>query len=337
MLRLLVIATSLFFLSACGGGSGSVKNNETPYLSANASSLKVDASSASSISSSISSVSSSAATSSDAASAGLYGLYVSLQMGRDDQLLGNTTREEQFLKFVADNGFNYLIFYELEGTEPESTKAKQFASLISRAKLNAGVTQVAAALGDADEAETVVAYNTGRPASERIDVLNVEYEFWNKTNRNIEFANTISILERFNKAASANQLMTEIYIGWVDANEAVSLANVTDRILVHYYRVDEVDIIRYGIERLEGLAAASRKVKVAPIFSAEGPKNTYDAPFMGCWLEKNSNQQAFNAWKEQYDSLDKPWKENLEIVGSTWFVYDKFLDVGIGPKNGCSQ
>jgi hypothetical protein len=334
MLRLFVIASSLFFLSACGGGSSSVKNNETSLNSSNAS---VDSSTASSISSSVSSVSSSAAASSDAATAGLYGLYVSLHMGREDQLLGNAAREEQFLKFVADNGFNYLIFYELEGMEPDSVKAKQFASLVGRAKSNAGVTQVAAALGDADQADVVVAYNNGHPASERIDVLNVEYEFWNKSNRKVEFANTISMLERFNAAASANNLTTEIYIGWVDAIEAVSLANVTDRILVHYYRENEIDIINYGIERLEWMAAASRKVKVAPIFSAEGPKNTYDAPFMGCWLEKNGNQQAFKAWKEQYDALDKPWKENLEIVGSTWFIYDKFLDVGIGPENGCSQ
>lgn len=337
MVRFLVVILAVAtVLSACGGGSGSVKNSNSAFISASSSSIKS--------SSVASSASSSLATSSDSTGSSvaaiqpdenLYGLYVSLHMGRNDQLLGNTQREDQFIQFVRDNSFNYLIFYELEGLDPRSLKALQFAALIKRAKTTAGVTQVAAALGDASEAETVVAYNEGRSASERIDVLNVEYEFWNKTDRSTEFSKTISMLEHFQSVALANNLTTEIYIGWITATEAVSLANVTDRILVHYYRPNDVNIIDFGLERLEWLAAASRKVKVAPIFSNEGPNNTADLPFMGCWLEQNTNQQAFKSWKTQYDALDKQWKENIEVVGATWFIYDKFLDVGIGASNGC--
>lgn len=337
MLRHVIIFSSVIFLAACGGGSGAIKNNGGSYVSASTSSVASSSAGVSSVSSAgVSSGASSSAIANET-TASFYGLYVSLHMGRSDQLLGNAQREEQFLKFIRDGGFTYLIFYELEGMAPASVKAQQFASLVSRAKLTTGVTEVGAALGDASEADTVVAYNQGRPASERIDVLNVEYEFWNKPNRKTEFATTISMLERFKTVALANRLTTEIYIGWVDATEAVSLANVTDRILVHYYRPNDINIINFGIERLEWMAAASRKVKVAPIFSSEGPKNTYDAPFMGCWLEKNPHQQAFKSWKAQYDAIDKPWKDNIEIVGSTWFIYDKFLDVGIGAANGCSD
>lgn len=331
MIRLLLISIT-FLLSACGG-SGSIKNTGEQYVSASTSSVASNAA----INSSSSITSSAALSSSPVSSEELYGLYVSLHMGRADQLLGNSQREDRFIKFLQDNGFNYLIFYELEGIEPTSLKAQQFSSLVSRAKLTAGVTQVAAALGDVGEADTIVKYNKGRPAAERIDVLNVEYEFWNKPNRKMEFATTISMLERFRSVALANQLTTEIYIGWIDATEAISLANVTDRILVHFYRQNDIDIVNFGVERLEYLAAASRKVKIAPIFSAEGPKNTYDVPFMGCWLENNPNQQAFKSWKAQYDALTHTWKENIEIVGATWFVYDKFLDVGIGPANGCTN
>lgn len=337
MLRNLIVSSVCIFLVACGGGSSAVKNNGGSYVSASSASTVQSSAIASSLSSVTSSFVSSSSANTGETNAGLYGLYVSLHMGRSDQLLGNAQREEQFIKFVRDGGFTYLIFYELEGMNPASTKAQQFAALVSRAKLTTSVTEVGAALGDASEAETVVAYNNGRPSSERIDVLNVEYEFWNKKDRKTEFATTISMLERFKTVAIANQLTTEIYIGWVDATEAVNLANVTDRILVHYYRQNDIDIVNFGIERLEWMAAASRKVKVAPIFSSEGPKNTYDAPFMGCWLEKNSHQQAYKSWKAQYDAIDKPWKENIEVVGSTWFIYDKFLDVGIGAANGCSN
>lgn len=336
MLRQLVLFSSFILLTACGGGSGAIKNTGGSYISASTSSVAPSSLAVSSVSSRGDVMTSSSASSHEAV-AGLYGLYVSLHMGRSDQLLGNAQREEQFLNFVRAGGFTYLIFYELEGMNPASVKAQQFSSLVSRAKLTTRVTEVGAALGDVGEADTVVAYNNGRPASERIDVLNVEYEFWNKADRKTEFATTISMLERFNTVARANQLTTEIYIGWVDATEAVSLANVTDRILVHFYRPDDVAIINFGIERLEWMAAASRKVKIAPIFSSEGPKNTADLPFMGCWLEKNRHQQAYQSWKAQYDALDKSWKENIEVVGATWFVYDKFLDVGIGAANGCTN
>lgn len=335
MLRNLFLFSFLLTLVACSGGSGAIKNNASSHMSGSLSSAAPGSAAASSIASSVA-TNSSAAISSQASVENIYGMYVSLHMGRSDQLLGNTQREEQFINFVRDNGFNYLIFYELEGLNPTSTKAQQFASLVSRAKLTAGVTQVAAALGDAGEAHTVVAYNTGRPAAERIDVLNVEYEFWNKTDRKTEFAKTISMLERFNTVAAANQLTTEIYVGWIDATEAVTLANVTDRILVHYYMQTDATIINFGLERLEWLAAASRKVKIAPIFSNEGPKNTNDLPFMGCWLEKNTHQQAYQSWKSQYDSINKSWKENIEVVGATWFVYDKFLDVG-ASTSGCPE
>jgi hypothetical protein len=338
MLRLVIVVGVCVFLSACGGGSGSVKAPGGVNISASISSAGKSASvtfSNSSIASSIEA--SSSLSSASEASTDLYGLYVALHMGRNNQLLGNQQREDQFFKFVRDNGFNYLIFYELEGLDSNSMKAQQLASLIDRAKSTAGVTQVAAALGSANEADTVVAYNNAYAASARIDVLNVEYEFWNKKNRDIEFAKTISMLEYFRKVASANNLVTEIYIGWIDATEAVSLANVTDRILVHYYRQNDVGIVNFGIERLEWLAAASRKVKVVPIFSNEGPNNTNDLPFMGCWLETNANQQAYRSWKSQYDALEKPWKENIEVLGSTWFIYDKFFDIGTGAVNGCTN
>lgn len=336
MLRKLFFAAIAIVLSACGGGVGQQKNSGSSELSQGLQS------------SSQSVLQSSSAASSDADNTNvenIYGLYVSLFRGGGGQLLGNAQREEEFIEFVRDNGFNYLIFYGLEGLDPSSDMANQFASLVNRAKSNAGVVQVAAALGRVEEAETVVAYNAKRASSERIDVLNVEYEFWNESDRRSAFATTISMLERFRSVAQANQLTTEIYIGWVEPDEAVGLANVTDRILVHFYRQDDVEIINYGLERLEWMAAASRKVNIAPIFSNEGPLNTYDLPFMGCWLESNDHQYAYESWKSQYDNLDKPWKENINIVGSTWYVYDKFLDVNRmrpdqsspGNDNGCDE
>jgi len=332
MLRNLFIFSFIMALVSCGGGSSAIKNSGGNIPSASLSSVSSKQASVGNISSlSTASMLSSSANSSlsgEVADTGqIYGMYVSLNVGRNNALLGNVAREDQFIKFVRDNGFNYLIFYDLEGLNPISTTAKQFAALVSRAKLTAGVNSIAAAVGHIDEADTIVAYNKGRPESERINVLNVEYEFWNMPDRATAFNNTIAMLEHFKSVGVVNDLQTEIYVGWINATEAVRLGNVTDRILVHYYMQTDLTIINYGIERLEWLSAASRKVKIAPIFSNEGPKNTNDLPFMGCWLEKNPHQQAYKSWREQYDAVAKSWKDNIEVVGATWFIYDKFLDV----------
>lgn len=342
MLRNLFIFSFALTLASCGGGSSAIKNNNGSSNSIVGSSAAETSASSVEVSSLNSSVASSA-QGGEPQNDQLYGMYVSLNTGRSNALLGNVAREDQFIRFVRDNGFNYLIFYDLEGLNPTSTTAKQFAALVSRAKLTAGVNKIAAALGHIGEADTVVAYNHGRPESERINVLNVEYEFWNMPDRATAFNNTIAMLEHFKSVGTVNDLQTEIYVGWINATEAVRLGNVTDRILVHYYMQTDATIINYGLERLEWLSAASRKVKIAPIFSNEGPKNTNDLPFMGCWLEKNPHQQAYKSWRDQYDALNKPWKENIEVVGATWFVYDKFLDVknlngnqaGDTTSNGC--
>lgn len=353
MLRNLFIFSFILALASCGGGSSAIKNNNGSGNSVvgSSASSNVITSASSAAEASVSSAEVSTPNSSIASSAQdgepqngqLYGMYVSLNTGRSNALLGNVAREDQFIKFVRDNGFNYLIFYDLEGLNPTSAMAKQFAALVGRAKLTAGVKSIAAAVGHIGEADTIVAYNNGRPESERINVLNVEYEFWNMPDRATAFNNTIAMLEHFKSVGALNNLQTEIYVGWVNATEAVRLGNVTDRILVHYYMQTDVTIINYGLERLEWLSAASRKVKIAPIFSNEGPKNTNDLPFMGCWLEKNPHQQAYKSWREQYDALNKPWTDNIEVVGATWFIYDKFLDVnnlngnqaGTVVVNGC--
>ncbi len=350
MLRNLFVFSFVIAVASCGGGASAVKNSNGNATSVSVSNASISSAPVSSVSSSsiapvVSSSENSSMQDEVSETEQIYGMYVALNLGRSNALLGNVERENQFIKFVGDNGFNYLIFYELEGLNPTSTTGKQFAALVSRAKLTAGVKKIAAALGDVGEADTIVAYNNGRPESERINVLNVEYEFWNKPDRTTAFNYTIAMLERFKSVGMANDLQTEIYIGWINETEAVRLANVTDRILVHYYMQTDVGMINYGTERLEWLSTANRKVKIAPIFSNEGPVNTNDLPFMGCWLEKNPHQQAYKSWLAQYDALNKPWKENIEVVGSTWFIYDKFLDVnnlngnqsGTVIPNGCEN
>ena len=262
------------------------------------------------------------------------GMYVAV--GYDTTgILGNTAKENALLNFARNNGVNYLIMYNLEGMDVTSTRASQLASLISRARADYGIHQIGAALGAAESADMVVSYNNAHTANERIDVLNLEYEFWNQANRATAFNNAISILNYFNTLGATHNLESEIYIGWITEAEGIALGNTADRVLVHFYRQTDVGIIDYGIERLQYLAGASRKVRIAPIFSNEGPANTGDPTsyFMGPWLETHSNDQAYKTWINGYNALSATWKNNLEVMGPTWFLYNHFADINVGKPN----
>ena len=264
-------------------------------------------------------------------------MYVKLDSTtRINGVLGNTTAENAMLKFARDNGINYLIMYDLQGLIANSTRATQLASLISRAKTQYGVQQVGAALAESQFADNIVAYNNSHAANERIDVLNVEKEFWRSTtNRAAEFDATINVLNYFKNVGTANNLTTEIYIGWITANEGARLGDAVDRVLVHYYRQNDTELVDYGVERLQYLAGASRKVKVIPIFSNEGPDTTDDAEtyFMGNWLATNPNDKAFKSWIAGYNALTGSWKNNIEVIGSNWFLYNHFPAIYAAKPN----
>ena len=346
-MRYLSILILIQLLAACGGGSSGSSGSSTSRMTDSSQATSVASSplssslASSSQSSSLMTSTSSSNTSSSAMATmddyQLYGLYVSPGTGAVNSLLGNSEKEDAFIQFLRNNGFNYVIFYDLEGLVANSTRANQLASLIARIRSIAGVRQVAAALGDATEANTIVAYNNQHSIEQRIDVLNVEFEFWNQTDRATAFTNTLSLLDQFNSVASSNQLQTEIYIGWITQDEAIELAARVDRLLVHVYRQNDIEIVNYGIERLEYLAAANNKVRIAPIFSNEGPANTNDIPFMGEWLETHPHQQAFESWQAGFEAINASWKENIKVSGAVWFIYDKFLDLETQPVNHISS
>lgn len=94
--------------------------------------------------------------------------------------------------------------------------------------------------------------------------------------------------------------------------------------LIHFYRQTDIAIINYGIERLQSLAKASKKVKIAPIFSSEGADNTADLPFMGDWLELNPVDSAFESWISQFSSMSQNLSAAIDVVGAVWFTYGRF-------------
>lgn len=257
--------------------------------------------------------------------------------------LGNITEENKILQFAKNNGFNYLLIYELNRIMLTTTKQNQLAAFIKRAKTEYDIDQIAAIVESAIGIQDFVTFNTSRAANERFDVFNLEFEFWQSDakladlgycdyltnygtcNRTNAFRFYIDQIKALEAAATPINVETEVYIGWPTEAEATAIANEVDRVLVHYYRTNDINLMAYGQERLRGLAAGNKKIRVAPIFSSEGPGNTADEPFMGDWLITNPIDKAFESWDSQFNALTDAWKSNVEVMGATWFTYGRFI------------
>ena len=94
-----------------------------------------------------------------------------------DAILGNTSSENTLLNYAQGNGFNYLCLYNVASLNLlNSTVKTQFASFISRAKGQYGITQIGVSAELYSFFSTyILPYNSGRPASEKVDVLNFEF------------------------------------------------------------------------------------------------------------------------------------------------------------------
>lgn len=267
-----------------------------------------------------------------------------------DAIAGNPSTEDSLLAFSRNNGMNYLLFYGLNRIMGNAVLENQTAQFIKKAKNEYGIHKVSAVMETALDVETYVQFNQARPVDERFDVFTLEFEFWSSNlsglgycdylteyencDRASAFDFFIKQIQRIEEFTSPINVESEVYIGWPTEAEAITIADNVDRVLVHFYRTTDVDIINYGQDRIINLSKSSKGVKVAPIFSSEGPGNTDDIPFMGEWLTTHPIDQAFNTWASGFEALDFTTKDNLDVIGNVWFVYGRFDQSNISHITG---
>jgi hypothetical protein len=249
--------------------------------------------------------------------------------------LGNTTAENNILSYAQNNGFTYITLYGLGSLSWSSTTAKnQLASFVSRAHLQYGIDEVGAA-GELYSFfnNYVIPYNNGRAyQSERIDVCNFEFEFWNMNNVSNMYCSkylspngyncdtagafkfAIREFQRIKTLAASKGMITEIYLGWPNRGQVNQISAVADRILLHAYRQDDSDVYQYSRNRLIDIASTSRTVTVIPIFSSE-------PSFMQSWLTTHSQSRAYQTYSDDYTNETGSWKSKINLQGYTWFTY----------------
>lgn len=262
-------------------------------------------------------------------------------------IIGNTAAENELLEFAQQQGFNYLLCYNLyfihsqKFSITEAESALPLANFMRRARRDYGIQSFGVVGESARSFERLEIYNQLYPdAAARFDVFNLEFEFWNQNMINKYYCdaylskNQLSCdtagaftyyhqqLVQIKEQANRSGALTEVYIGKPTPGQCKKIGAICDRVLVHYYRSSPLynngnSIYNYLSYRLPALAPPQGTLDILPIFGA-GPK------FMGEWIEQNSLTEAFsiymdgqNAWNPKADA----WKNHLNIAGAQWYRY----------------
>jgi hypothetical protein len=252
-------------------------------------------------------------------------------------ILGNTVKEDSLLNYMTDSSYNYIALYDLHSLNlTSSTTANMLANFISRAKNTFGIQYVGAVSETYSTFQNkITVYNNSRlNPSERFNVFNLEFEFWNsgsvgpggyyctaylqQNNCSCDtsgaFKFYISQMHKIDSLAALQNVISETYVGWFNQGQGRQLAQNADRILLHAYRTDPSSVYGYSRTRLQYLASNNTIVNVAPIFSSEDN-------FMGPWLDSHSQIEAYNKYKADFDADNAAWKPYINMLGYHWFDY----------------
>jgi hypothetical protein len=261
-------------------------------------------------------------------------------------IVGNIAKEDSLLCFAKSNGFNYLTLYQIHlvnaNTPLNNASACQaFTNFISKAKTLYGINQIGVAGENYNFfANNISPYNQQHTlTSEKIDVYNVEFEFWVPSsvsaggvycvdylanggyacNSNGAFNYYKSMLHKIDSLANANGAISETYFGWFNAAQGSQIVQTgVDRILLSVYipstNYSASYQYNYIKQRLQNLASANQIVKVLPIYSAE-------PGFMQTWANANPLFLPYTHLQNSINAETSSWKNFIQLEGIQWFTY----------------
>lgn len=272
-------------------------------------------------------------------------IYAERSMYVDDfaSILGNTTLENELLSYSQTHNISILLLYDLHvinQTHDLTDSATNYilAAFITNAKTNYGITLVGAIGENASFFTNIInTYNNSRSnALEKIDIYNIEFEFWNPTSTTTDgyycttylepndlpctvdgaFQYYNTALQTINDLANANThtVSVETYVGWITETQAITISQNVDRLLLHAYVTNPTTAFNYTKDRIMALANGNNGLNVSVIFSAE-------PDFMQDWLLENSMEAAENIFISDWTTGSENWDNNINLDGFTYFAY----------------
>ncbi len=278
-------------------------------------------------------------------------------------IVGDDFEENKLLKYAQDSGYTYLILYNLYYIHnnlfeiTDSITALPLSGFISKAKSDYGILSVGGVGETYNSFNNIHNYNLDHIHTplERLDVYNIEFEFWNNsstgpggyycttylepngipcdTSGAFEF-----ILEDLCRLDSIcneyDWLISEVYIGSPTNLQCAKIAQCIDRVLIHYYRLSDVygdgnSIYNYKPERLPALTDSVESIRVMPIFNGK-------SSFMGPWLVSHPENQVYDTWwygLNGYEDDIGSWKSDVTVEGFVWYRYTSMYEIVLPLNN----
>jgi hypothetical protein len=282
-----------------------------------------------------------------------YGFQRKLYVDEFNNILGSYNLEKKLLEFSKKNNIETLILYDLNKVHKrfplgDPTKNNILASF--RAKLEYNIKEISASGESGDFfIEAIHPYNKSRKkATEKFDVYNLEYEYWNKEtsinggyycetylkkgqipcNRVGSFnfyLGTLTVMKLLADEIS-HPIKIEAYIGRFRQEEVLKISNHVDRLLIASYVNNPDKSFEYVRDELKLLLEIKSEIEVSIIFSSE-------MNFMGVWLRENYFKNAEKIFFEELNKENKSLSTNLNFHGFTYYNFSYLDKVLTSYKN----
>jgi hypothetical protein len=254
-------------------------------------------------------------------------------------ILARPVQQTNLLRYAQANKFDSLtlygvpnLFYDqvLEDADQSRTK---LASFIALAKTNYGIREIGISGATTKFFADLVAFfaKQEQESSKQFDVLNLEYEFWNQTNRASAFKEWLGLLDFMRTLVKTNQhqLLIEAYVkGYhtedvtnltTAAKECADIARRVDRLLLTaYYDTNPSNIHPFMLTHLRNLANVSSNLEVWPILSVFPESGN---PFMRPWLKSNTIDATEEVIFSDFRNDTAQLNPNLAVTGIQYFTY----------------
>jgi Secretion system C-terminal sorting domain len=274
-------------------------------------------------------------------------------------ILGDVNAENQLLDFCLDSEIRKLLLYEMHLVHAQHDLSNPstnqlFADFIFKAKTQYGVLEIGVV------GETSVpfltyfsAYNNSRSVpEEKIDVFNLEFEFWINSavnpggyyctnylqpngftcDVNGAFAFYMQELNTIKSLAdsSSHLISVETYVGWPSMQQAQNIVPKVDLLLLHAYVSDPNTAFAYTENRLIDFGSTLDTLPVSIIYSGE-------TTFMNSWLLQHDMLQAEDIFLSDFSAGINPNLSKVDLRDFTYFAYSHMENVVLDQYVGLGE
>jgi hypothetical protein len=267
-----------------------------------------------------------------------------------NSILGNSAKEDKLLFFAKKNDFSTLMLYQLNKVDKrfslsDPRRNNILAEFISKAKTKFSIQEIGAS-GECASffTDTINLYNkTRNKADEKIDLYNLEYEYWSKKASGEDGYYCINYLEEnkipCNRAGSFKYFIANLkelrvlskeskhdikimaYVGYYTKKEISQITKYCDRLIIHAYGKTPKLSFNSAKNSLTQLFKINSKIRASILLSTRMDK-------LGYWLKFESLGSCETQFLKEMNTVNINLRKKLNLDGFSYNSYS-FLEKSI--------